>query len=70
MLFDAYLIVDWSANSQPKHGKDSIWLAYHEHDTLLENPTTRVAARNRVIEVLTDQCRRGHLLGHPSRHTR
>ncbi len=58
MLFDAYLIVDWSANSTPKHGKDSIWLAYHEHETLLENPTTRVAARNRVIELLSDAASR------------
>ena len=54
MLFDAYLIVDWSAHAKPKHGKDSIWLAYHEHGTLLENPTTRLAARNRVAELLTD----------------
>ncbi|MGA2716845.1 MAG: hypothetical protein ABSG41_27465 [Bryobacteraceae bacterium] len=23
--FDEYLIVDWSANSCPKRGKDSIW---------------------------------------------
>lgn len=26
-MFDAYLIVDWSANSTPKRGKDSIWVA-------------------------------------------
>ena len=25
MQFDAYLMVDWSANSGPKRGKDSIW---------------------------------------------
>ena len=24
-LFDGYLIVDWSASSSPKRGKDSIW---------------------------------------------
>lgn len=26
MLFDTYLIVDWSSNSTRKRGKDSIWL--------------------------------------------
>jgi precorrin-8X/cobalt-precorrin-8 methylmutase len=26
VLFDTYLIVDWSANSVPKIGKDSIWI--------------------------------------------
>ena len=24
-IFDAYLIVDWSANATPKRGADSIW---------------------------------------------
>jgi hypothetical protein len=23
--FDAYVMVDWSANAKPKSGKDSIW---------------------------------------------
>ncbi len=27
LLFDAYVFVDWSANSVPKRGKDSIWIA-------------------------------------------
>ena len=26
-LFDAYIVVDWSAASRPRHGKDSIWWA-------------------------------------------
>ena len=26
-LFDGYIAVDWSANSKPKRGKDSIWIA-------------------------------------------
>ena len=26
-LFDSYVMVDWSAESRPKRGKDSIWLA-------------------------------------------
>ena len=27
-LFDSYVMVDWSAESRPKRGKDSIWLAH------------------------------------------
>jgi precorrin-8X/cobalt-precorrin-8 methylmutase len=56
MLFDAYLIVDWSANSTPKRGKDSsIWLAYHENGTrTVENISTRWAARTRVADLLRD----------------
>ena len=26
-LFDGYVAVDWSANGEPKQGKDSIWIA-------------------------------------------
>src|SRR5207249_8604896 len=58
MLFDAYIIVDWSANSKPKLGKDSIWLAYHEHGTMLENVPTRSAARARVAQLLADAASR------------
>lgn len=45
-LFDSYLIVDWSANSTPKRGADSIWWALRTPDgeTLLGNPTTRSEA--------------------------
>jgi hypothetical protein len=31
-LFDAYIFVDWSARSQRKTGKDSIWIAKGEFD--------------------------------------
>jgi hypothetical protein len=38
-MFDRFIFVDWSANSSPKTGKDSIWmrrcpadLARHEDD--------------------------------------
>jgi len=48
--FDAYLMVDWSANSRPKGGKDSIWycLLYRRNELLetvaLKNPRTRSEA--------------------------
>jgi precorrin-8X/cobalt-precorrin-8 methylmutase len=49
-LFDAYVIVDWSASSVPKLGRDSIWLGRAERDgrrvtdTEPANPRTRAAA--------------------------
>ena len=52
-LFDSYLIVDWSANSVPKRGKDSIWWALRTPDgeTLLGNPTTRSEAVESVTHL-------------------
>ena len=45
MIFDAYLVVDWSAESRPKEGPDSIWFCFkHPGDEIVENPSTRVAA--------------------------
>ena len=52
--FDAYLMVDWSANSRPVTGGDSIWycLVIRAGDNLfvvaLENPATR---RRTVAEI-------------------
>lgn len=59
MLFDAYLVVDWSANSRPKFGKDSIWLAYHEDSTTVRNVPTRFAARILIEQLLIDAVNRG-----------
>ena len=52
-------MVDWSANSTPKIGKDSIWLALAErtstglHLHALANPSTRRAAKETVAQLLT-----------------
>lgn len=45
-LFDRYIAVDWSANSRPKGGKDSIWIAERTATEALEsvNPRTRHVA--------------------------
>ena len=49
-LFDAYVMVDWSAAGRPRQGRDSIWYAILRRDgpaqTLehLENPPTRAQA--------------------------
>ncbi|HEX7968084.1 MAG TPA: hypothetical protein VF502_07680, partial [Stellaceae bacterium] len=57
-LFDSYLMVDWSAASQPARGKDSIWLCHMRRDgralrTLaVENLATRHEARQRLLSLL------------------
>ena len=46
-LFDTYVMVDWSAASRPRQGRDSIWYAEVSRDTAgtrlsaLANPPTR-----------------------------
>jgi hypothetical protein len=57
-LFDTYVMVDWSANSVPKRGADSIWYAVIDrHDRglrrrALENPSTRHAALAGLTDLL------------------
>lgn len=44
-MFERYVVVDWSANSTPKRGRDSIWIAALDADGLeVANPTTRSEA--------------------------
>ena len=52
--FDRFVFVDWSANSTPKTGKDSIWVAEASTgtDISLRNPSTRGAATRRVLGIL------------------
>jgi precorrin-8X/cobalt-precorrin-8 methylmutase len=53
--FDRVIMVDWSANSSPKRGRDSIWIAVGspaqgvEH---LVNPPTRSAAMAWLVDLL------------------
>lgn len=57
-LFDGYLMVDWSANSCPKTGHDSIWwchLVWESGSLVLEqvqNPSTRLQALAQIKAVL------------------
>ena len=57
-LFDAYLMVDWSANSRPKTGKDSIWWCLVDREDKLHNiraisnPATREKATSEIRELL------------------
>ncbi|MDP6344795.1 MAG: cobalamin biosynthesis protein CbiG [Alphaproteobacteria bacterium] len=64
-IFDSYLIVDWSANATPKHGRDSIWYCLLERtgDRLrrrrLENPSTRRQAYEEIAKILVRGIGRG-----------
>jgi precorrin-8X/cobalt-precorrin-8 methylmutase len=58
--FDSYVVVDWSAASQPKTGKDSIWIAVAGADARPpQNPPTRAEAAALVRELLVDLVGRG-----------
>jgi precorrin-8X/cobalt-precorrin-8 methylmutase len=59
-LFDTYLMVDWSAASTPKRGRDSIWFCQLEREAAglrivaHENPSTRSEAYRRLRTILLD----------------
>lgn len=63
-LFNAYVMVDWSAASAPKQGKDSIWIGVIKRDIRFRNtfdavnPTTREAAVQALRDILADLGRR------------
>jgi precorrin-8X/cobalt-precorrin-8 methylmutase len=55
--FDRYVMVDWSANSSPKQGKDSIWVAIADRNGHIEtvmNPRTRHETTELLLSVLKD----------------
>ncbi len=64
-LFNAYVMVDWSASSTKKVGADSIWVGVLKRDIRFRptfeahNPPTRHAAELLLREVLADLKRRG-----------
>ena len=61
--FDGYVIVDWSAASVRRTGKDSIWIAALTGDDLrLEHPATREAAMQILQDLLTRATDQGQRL--------
>ncbi|MGE3867292.1 MAG: cobalamin biosynthesis protein CbiG [Hyphomonadaceae bacterium] len=64
-LFDAYVIVDWSAASKPTTGADSIWICALKRDVrfrltpVLHNPPTRAEAAALLRQMLADFARLG-----------
>ena len=55
-IFNNYLAVDWSANSRPKIGADSVWIAWLSDTCELKlfNPRTRFDALNIIKKLLVD----------------
>ncbi len=64
-LFNAYVMVDWSAAAAPKTGRDSIWIGVLKRDIRFRptfetfNPPTRAAAEKQLLDVMADLRRRG-----------
>ncbi len=53
MSFDQIVVVDWSAQSAPKTGVDSIWLALDDGTSVaVENPPTRAVASARLTSIV------------------
>ena len=70
-LFDAYVMVDWSAASKPSTGGDSIWIGVMKRDVRFRlaysahNPATRAEAEKLIAGILDDLAKRSErvLLG-------
>ena len=70
-LFNAYVIVDWSAAAKPATGADSVWIGVLKRDVRFRlayeahNPPTRAAAEAKLDEILADLKKRSErcLLG-------
>jgi precorrin-8X/cobalt-precorrin-8 methylmutase len=60
MMFDTFVMVDWSAATVPRTGRDSIWICRHAGDgERLENPPTRHAAKSILGDWLAAAVGRG-----------
>src|SRR6201986_5273410 len=59
-LFQAYVMVDWSASSKPVTGSDSIWVGVLKRNVRFQmafeahNPATRAAAETLLTDILVD----------------
>ena len=59
-LFNAYVIVDWSAASKPSTGADSVWIGVMKRDVRFRltyesfNPPTRAEAETKLASLLDD----------------
>ena len=63
-MFDRFAVVDWSANSTPKRGRDSIWIAVADgHRRTVENHSTRAEAAHRLGDIVDGSHDRRTLIG-------
>ena len=59
-LFDAYLMVDWSANARPKEKENSVWYCLLNRKSggatpsPCQNPVTRIKAIKEIGKILAD----------------
>ena len=59
-LFNAYVIVDWSAAAKPTTGADSVWIGVMKRDVRFRlafeafNPSTRAEAETKLAALLDD----------------
>jgi precorrin-8X/cobalt-precorrin-8 methylmutase len=59
-MFDTFAMVDWSAASVPRTGRDSIWICWHAPSgEIIENPATRHAAKELLADWLAVALGRG-----------
>jgi hypothetical protein len=64
-LFNAYVMVDWSAASKPNTGADSVWIGVLKRDVRFRlafeafNPPTRAEAEIKLTALLDDLKKRG-----------
>jgi precorrin-8X/cobalt-precorrin-8 methylmutase len=67
-LFDAYVMVDWSASSVPKIGADSVWIGMAERrdgdglNIRMLNPPTRREAGEVLADALSDMVARDRVV--------
>jgi hypothetical protein len=64
-LFNAYVIIDWSAAAKPATGPDSVWIGVMKRDVRFRltfeafNPSTRLEAETKLAAILDDMKKRG-----------
>lgn len=64
-LFNAYVMIDWSAAAKPATGPDSIWIGVYKRNVRFQmafeshNPPTRAEAEKLLESVLDDLRRKG-----------
>lgn len=66
-VFDAYMIIDWSASAQPTTGPNSIWVCCLEWvdgtlvQRMLSNPATRPFAEAQIADLMSDLAARNRV---------
>jgi precorrin-8X/cobalt-precorrin-8 methylmutase len=63
-MFDQFVAVDWSANSSPKRGRDSIWIAFADgRRAFVQNHATRSEAEHCLGDIVEAGRDRRTLIG-------